>query len=178
MLEETAGPRGGRGDALLAVTREDLDLFGVSELEDRIELLESELARVRGGHHVLQARAQVDTAGVVDEAGQPSQSRVHFGEHAQHVVFAGDVGLHGDGPPARVTDALHDLRSGVCPADVIDCNGMALGRREEGGGRADAAAATRHQENLLQIRLLQETRGYATKRHYSKDATDHRRETT
>lgn len=48
MLEEPAGPRGGRGDALLAVTREDLDLFGVSELEERIELLESELARVRG----------------------------------------------------------------------------------------------------------------------------------
>jgi uncharacterized small protein (DUF1192 family) len=43
MLEEPAGPRGGRGDALLAVTREDLDLFGVSELEERIEL-----ARVRG----------------------------------------------------------------------------------------------------------------------------------
>ena len=45
MLEEPAGPRGGRGDALLAVTREDLDLFGVSELEERIELLEVELAR-------------------------------------------------------------------------------------------------------------------------------------
>jgi hypothetical protein len=48
MLEEPAGPRGGRGDALMAVTREDLDLFGVSELEERIDLLESELARVRG----------------------------------------------------------------------------------------------------------------------------------
>jgi uncharacterized small protein (DUF1192 family) len=47
MLDEPAGPRGGRGDSLLAVTREDLDLFGVSELEERIELLEAELARVR-----------------------------------------------------------------------------------------------------------------------------------
>jgi len=47
MLDEPAGPRGGRGDALLAVTREDLDLYGVSELEERVELLENELARTR-----------------------------------------------------------------------------------------------------------------------------------
>ncbi len=47
MLDEPAGPRGGRGDALLAVTREDLDLYGVSELEERVELLEAELARTR-----------------------------------------------------------------------------------------------------------------------------------
>jgi uncharacterized small protein (DUF1192 family) len=48
MLDEPAGPRGGRGDALLAVTREDLDLYGVSELEERVELLEAELARTKG----------------------------------------------------------------------------------------------------------------------------------
>ncbi len=47
MLDEPAGPRGGRGDALLAVTREDLDLYGVSELEERVDMLEAELARTR-----------------------------------------------------------------------------------------------------------------------------------
>jgi uncharacterized small protein (DUF1192 family) len=47
MLDEPAGPRGGRGDALLAVTREDLDLYGVAELEERVEMLEAELVRTR-----------------------------------------------------------------------------------------------------------------------------------
>ena len=36
-----------RGQALLDVTREDLELFGASELEERIALLEGEVARVR-----------------------------------------------------------------------------------------------------------------------------------
>ena len=47
MLDEPAGPRGSRGDALLQVTREDLDLYGVAELEERVELLEAEAARTR-----------------------------------------------------------------------------------------------------------------------------------
>lgn len=47
MLDEPAGPRGSRGDTLLMVTREDLDLYGVSELEERVELLEAELARTK-----------------------------------------------------------------------------------------------------------------------------------
>ncbi len=47
MLDEPAGPRGQRGDALLQATREDLDLHGVAELEERIEMLEAELARTR-----------------------------------------------------------------------------------------------------------------------------------
>lgn len=47
MLEEPAGPRGQRGDSLQQAAREDLDLYGVVELEDRVALLEFELARTR-----------------------------------------------------------------------------------------------------------------------------------
>jgi len=47
MLEEPAGPRGNRGDSLQQATREDLDLYGVVELEDRVAMLESELARTK-----------------------------------------------------------------------------------------------------------------------------------
>ena len=46
-MEEPAEVRVGRGQRLLEAVREDLDLFGVSELEERIEVLESEIARVR-----------------------------------------------------------------------------------------------------------------------------------
>ena len=46
MLEEPAPPRRSRGQALIDVTREDLDLYAVEELTERIELLRGEIARV------------------------------------------------------------------------------------------------------------------------------------
>ena len=46
-MEEPAEPRRLRGQALLDVTREDLELFGTGELEERIAMLEGEIARVR-----------------------------------------------------------------------------------------------------------------------------------
>jgi uncharacterized small protein (DUF1192 family) len=48
MAEEPAEARRARGQALVDVTREELDLFGVDELNDRIAMLEGEIARVRG----------------------------------------------------------------------------------------------------------------------------------
>ena len=45
-MEEPADVRLGRGQRLLDAVREDLELFGVSELEERIEVLQSEIARV------------------------------------------------------------------------------------------------------------------------------------
>ncbi len=47
MAEEPAEARRARGQALLEVTREDLELFGGDELEERIAQLEFEIARVR-----------------------------------------------------------------------------------------------------------------------------------
>ena len=47
MAEEPAEPRRLRGQALLDVTKEDLELFGTGELEERIVMLEGEIARVR-----------------------------------------------------------------------------------------------------------------------------------
>jgi uncharacterized small protein (DUF1192 family) len=47
MLDEPAEPRRARGAALIEVSREDLELFGVDELESRIERLQDELARTR-----------------------------------------------------------------------------------------------------------------------------------
>ena len=47
MAEEPAEPRRARGQALLDVTKEDLELFGTGELEERIAMLEGEIARVR-----------------------------------------------------------------------------------------------------------------------------------
>lgn len=45
-MEEPADVRLGRGQRLLDAVREDLELFGVSELEERIEVLQAEVARV------------------------------------------------------------------------------------------------------------------------------------
>lgn len=45
-MEEPVDVRVGRGQRLLDAVREDLELFGVSELEERLEVLQSEIARV------------------------------------------------------------------------------------------------------------------------------------
>jgi uncharacterized small protein (DUF1192 family) len=46
MIDDVAEPRPTRGDALRAVTREDLELYGREELEERIDQLRGEIARV------------------------------------------------------------------------------------------------------------------------------------
>ncbi len=51
MADEPADARPRRGQALIDAAREDLDLYGVGELEERIAALEAEIAR---------ARAQID----------------------------------------------------------------------------------------------------------------------
>ncbi|HYC81202.1 MAG TPA: DUF1192 domain-containing protein [Solirubrobacterales bacterium] len=45
MIEDEASPRRLRGAALADLAREDLDLYGVEELEERIALLKEEIAR-------------------------------------------------------------------------------------------------------------------------------------
>lgn len=46
-MEEPAEARVQRGQRLAEAVREDLELFGVLELEERIETLEAEIARCR-----------------------------------------------------------------------------------------------------------------------------------
>ena len=46
VMEEPAEIRIGRGQRLLEAIREDLELYGVAELEERIDVLRSEIARV------------------------------------------------------------------------------------------------------------------------------------
>lgn len=46
-MDEPAEVRVQRGQRLLEAMREDLELFGVAELEERIEVLQSEIARVQ-----------------------------------------------------------------------------------------------------------------------------------
>lgn len=51
MIDEPAEARRARGQSLIDLAREDLDLYGVEELNERIAGLEAEIAR---------ARAQID----------------------------------------------------------------------------------------------------------------------
>ena len=46
-MEEPAEVRVGRGQRLVEAVREDLELYGVAELEERIEILQSEIARAQ-----------------------------------------------------------------------------------------------------------------------------------
>lgn len=46
-MEEPAEIRVGRGQRLNEAMREDLELYGVSELEERIETLQAEIVRVQ-----------------------------------------------------------------------------------------------------------------------------------
>lgn len=45
-MEEPAEVRIGRGQRLAEVVREDLELYGVVELEERLQTLRAEIARV------------------------------------------------------------------------------------------------------------------------------------
>ena len=47
MLDEAAEPRSARGQALREALREDLEVYAVADLEDRIAELETEIARTR-----------------------------------------------------------------------------------------------------------------------------------
>jgi uncharacterized small protein (DUF1192 family) len=47
LVDEPAEPRKGRGFALIDLAKEDLDLFGTEELEERIEQLQAEIFRTR-----------------------------------------------------------------------------------------------------------------------------------
>ena len=47
MLEEPPPPRRQRGQALIEASREDLDLYAVEELHERIEQLQAEIERTR-----------------------------------------------------------------------------------------------------------------------------------
>ena len=46
MIDEVAEPRPSRGEVLKALAREDLELYGREELEERIDLLKREIARI------------------------------------------------------------------------------------------------------------------------------------
>jgi uncharacterized small protein (DUF1192 family) len=46
-VDEPAEVRIGRGQRLLEAVREDLELYGVAELEERLEVLRTEEARVQ-----------------------------------------------------------------------------------------------------------------------------------
>ena len=45
-MDEPADVRVGRGQRLLEAVREDLELYGLAELEERLDVLNSEIARV------------------------------------------------------------------------------------------------------------------------------------
>ena len=47
MAEEPAEARRQRGQSLVDLAREDLELFGADELQERIDALEAEIARAR-----------------------------------------------------------------------------------------------------------------------------------
>jgi|KBSSwiStaDraftv2_1062776.scaffolds.fasta_scaffold83541_3 uncharacterized small protein (DUF1192 family) len=47
VMDEPAETRVGRGQRLVEAVREDLELFGVAELEERIAVLQGEIDRVR-----------------------------------------------------------------------------------------------------------------------------------
>jgi uncharacterized small protein (DUF1192 family) len=47
MMEEPVEPRRGRGQALIDASREDLDLYAVEELQERIDHLQAEISRTQ-----------------------------------------------------------------------------------------------------------------------------------
>ena len=61
-MEEPAPPRAPRGAHLEAAIREDLDVYGVEELEARIERLRAEVERTRAALNRKQSGRQAADA--------------------------------------------------------------------------------------------------------------------
>lgn len=60
-MDEPADVRVGRGQRLIEACREDLDLYAVSELEERLDVLASETQRVKAQiEKKLSGRAAAD----------------------------------------------------------------------------------------------------------------------
>ncbi len=66
MSEDPVTARRARGQALIDLAREDLDLLGVEELRERIALLQAEVGR---------AQAQIDRRGSIRAAADALFSR-------------------------------------------------------------------------------------------------------
>ena len=60
MVFDDAEPRPLRGEAIRQLVREDLDLFSVEELEERIQALDGEVARARAS--IESKRSRKDAA--------------------------------------------------------------------------------------------------------------------
>lgn len=56
MILEELEPRPQRGAAVSVLGREDLDLYSVEELQERIDALQAEIARARGAIDGKQAK--------------------------------------------------------------------------------------------------------------------------
>ena len=56
MTFEDLEPRSGRGATLIALAREDLDLYSVEELNERIEALQAEIDRAKSAIERKQAK--------------------------------------------------------------------------------------------------------------------------
>ena len=60
-MDEPASPRQARGAIAASLAREDLDLYSVEELDERVGALEAEIARVRAARaKKLSGRAAAD----------------------------------------------------------------------------------------------------------------------
>ncbi len=60
MVFDDAEPRPARGAVMALLVREDLDLFSVEDLEERIQALEGEIARARAA--IESKRSRKDAA--------------------------------------------------------------------------------------------------------------------
>jgi hypothetical protein len=97
----------------------------------------------------------VHHAGVVDERTQGAEARVELLKHGQHLRLVGHIGLQRNRLAARLPDLAHHGLGRLRVAGVVDRHRVALARRQQRRGRANAARCTRDQNKFGQIRLLQ-----------------------
>ena len=95
----------------------------------------------------LQRRKLID-AGIVHEDVELSERLLRLGEEVASVLGLGDVGLHGDGFPTRLPNALDDC---LCPGlagGLIDHDGRTGARQVLGNRRTDSFRRARDHSDL------------------------------
>jgi hypothetical protein len=130
----------------------------LARADQRADDVDVEHAAPARDAHLVDARSDVDDAGVVHQPVQHAELAVDGGEHRQHLGFVGDVGAHRHRAPAqRAHGRGHGLGRGLV-ARVVDGHVPTGARAEQRARGADTAAAARDEKDSVHAPMLVRSR--------------------
>ena len=103
----------------------------------------------RASAHLVDARLDVDDAGIVDKRVEPAKGAVDGFEHGDDIGFDADIALDRKSLAASRLDFGDQRLGGGLVRGIVDRDAVAGLRRQPADGGANAAAAAGDQQHLL-----------------------------